>query len=122
MAKKNEPIGKMTRVSPNDPKYEGVSYRLRQGGHKTFYINYRNNGKAKWEKLGRDDHGFTAAKAKKLRIQRIQQEEIYKGILSGEFAPKEKEKADPIEVADKNKEPIYSEKEFNIGDVRAEIA
>ena len=69
-------IGKMIKVSEKAVD-AGIYYRL-SGGKvrgdkplKTFYINYRANGKPKWERIGREIDGYTVAYARQIRSDRI---------------------------------------------------
>lgn len=70
MTKKKAPTGKQIKVS-DKAEDNGIYYRTDSKGAKTFYINYRHYGKAKWEKIGREIDGFTVPYARHVRIDRV---------------------------------------------------
>lgn len=59
------------KVDPDSAEYAGVYYRLSKGGVKNFYINYRANGKLKWESIGKETDGFNKTMARDIRSERI---------------------------------------------------
>ena len=60
----------MERVNPEDITYAGVYRRGDKHGASTLYINYRDQGKAKWVKIGREPQ-YTPAIARDVREVRV---------------------------------------------------
>ena len=68
-----EQMGKMLRVRPEDPRYAGIYLRCHgdlDNPTGVYYINYREFGKPKFEKVGRADQ-FTPKQVLELRTDRI---------------------------------------------------
>jgi len=59
---------KQARIST---KYKGVFYVPLSGGDQTYYIRYKREGKTIEERAGRKKQGWTAAKANRLRNERL---------------------------------------------------
>ena len=106
MAKANEPKGKMIKVDPVNSKYTGVYYRLSSFG-KTFYINYRKSEKPTWEKVGREEDGFTKTMARELRTERIRSTKLSVSPGKEKSHEKPEEKCSKYEAID---EWYYSDK------------
>jgi len=73
-------------------KYEGVEYRTKQNGEKTFYIRFRANGKLHRERLGTDKEGFSAKYCYDVRAERMSTARL------GEYAPLNKKKEPTIDT------------------------